>query len=177
MRNLRQLPTLSPDGPLERNVRAIAQFEQDQLHQRTIADRIGDGIARFAGSMTFVILNAVWYVAWLGINLGLIAGFQPFDPYPFTFLTLCVSLEAIFLSTFVLMNQNRMTQLVDLRGHINLQLDLLEEQESTKVLLLLTAVVKHLGLDEQLDDKELSQLLEETRVETLVEELEQELPQ
>jgi uncharacterized membrane protein len=175
MRKNWQLPTFKPDGPLERNVKAIAKFEQEKRQRRTLSDRIGDAIADFAGRMVFVIINLVWYVAWIVINAGLIPGIEPFDPYPFTFLTLCVSLEAIFLSIFVLMNQNRSARLADLRTQISLQLDMLEEEENTRILELLLAVVDHLGIDSHLDEEEVSELLGETQVETVAEKLEEEL--
>jgi uncharacterized membrane protein len=165
-----------PEEPVRRNVRAIAQLEQHFLQNRSLATRLGDWIARISGSMAFVVLNALWYAVWIVINVGLIPSIEPFDPYPFTFLTLCVSLEAIFLATFVLMSQNRMSRLDNLRNHLDLQINLLAEEENTKMLQMLDRISQRLGLEGGVGDEELQQLEEETQVETLVQELEESLP-
>jgi uncharacterized membrane protein len=81
-----------------------------------------------------------WFTGWLVINTGHLFRFKPFDPYPFSFLTLVVSLEAIFLTVFVLMSQNRMARQADKRAHLDLQVDLLAEQELTVILYLLRAI-------------------------------------
>lgn len=95
------------------NIRAVADIEHEYLAQRSHEERLGDTVARFAGSATFFVLNVVWYLAWILLNARIIPGLHPFDPYPFTFLTLMVSLEAIFLAIFVLASQNRMSRLAD----------------------------------------------------------------
>ena len=96
----------SPDPSLT-NIQAIARLEQQMLHSRSGADRIGAAITRIAGSLVFVGVHAVWFAAWIAVNAELVPGVPVFDPYPFSFLTLVVSLEAIFLAIFVLMSQNR----------------------------------------------------------------------
>jgi uncharacterized membrane protein len=165
-----------PQEPIRRNVRAVADLERQFLDNRSFSTRIGDWIARIAGSMGFVIFNALWYAVWIGLNSGLLPGFEPFDPYPYTFLTLCVSLEAIFLSVFVLMSQNRMSRIDSLRNHLDLQINLLAEEENTKMLQMLVRIGERLGLDPETSDVELRDLEQETQVETLVEELEKNLP-
>jgi uncharacterized membrane protein len=143
-----------PQEPVRRNVRAIAQLEQHLLQNRSLATRLGDWIARISGSMGFVILNALWYSAWIVINVGLMPGIEPFDSYPFTFLTFCVSLEAIFLATFVLMSQNCMSRLDNLRNHLDLQINLLAEEENTKLLQMLDRISQRLGLEAGVGDIE-----------------------
>jgi uncharacterized membrane protein len=158
------------------NIRRIADLERQFLEQRSWDTRIGDWISRVAGSMGFAILNAIWYAVWIVINIGLIPGIEPFDPYPFTFLTLCVSLEAIFLSVFVLMSQNRSSRMDTLRNHLDLQIDMLAEEENTRSLRLLTQISRRLGIDPEKDDPRMSDLTEDTAIEDLVEGLEQDLP-
>lgn len=89
--------------------------------------RFGD----FSGSVGFVFLHVVWFIAWFLINTGVIPGMKRFDPYPFILLAMVVSVEGVLLSTFVLMKQNRMQRQSDTRDHINLQIDLLAEKEVT----------------------------------------------
>jgi uncharacterized membrane protein len=79
------------------NVHAMRQLEEAAMAKRTRADRVAAAIARFCGSMTFAWMHVALFSAWIGYNT--LPWFHPFDPYPFTFLTLVVSLEAIFLST------------------------------------------------------------------------------
>jgi uncharacterized membrane protein len=126
--------------PAAKNVRTIAELERTALHDRSAADQVGDAIARTTGSAPFVVVHVAWFGSWVLVNTGRIPGFTPFDPFPFSFLTLVVSLEAIFLSVFVLMSQNRMTRLAEKRAHLDLQIDLLAEQELTALLELQRAV-------------------------------------
>lgn len=114
------------------NVKRIEQLDQAAKAQRSYADRIADDIARFCGSMTFVWVHVLWFGAWVIAN-GL-PGIRHFDPFPFTFLTFVVSLEAIFLSTFILISQNHETRLTERRNQLDLQINLLTEQENTRML-------------------------------------------
>jgi len=118
----------------------------------------------------------LWFAAWLIENLGLIPGVAPFDPYPFNFLTLIVSLEAIFLSTFVLMSQNRMSHLADKRAHLDLQINLLAEQETTIMLQMLQQICHHLGIEAATTTEEIQRLGKKTDIHTLVNELEKKVP-
>src|SRR5687768_5923913 len=86
------------------NVQAMRQLEEAAMARRSGADRAAAAIARFCGSITFVWMHVALFSAWIGYNA--LPWFDHFDPYPFTFLTLIVSLEAIFLSTFILISQN-----------------------------------------------------------------------
>ncbi|WP_316435060.1 DUF1003 domain-containing protein, partial [Escherichia coli] len=86
---------------------------------RTATDRVGDAIAGFAGTMTFVMLHVIGLTAWFVINLGLIPFIVPFDPYPFVLMAVIVSIEGVLLSTFILMKQNRMSRRADERNHLN----------------------------------------------------------
>jgi uncharacterized membrane protein len=159
--------------PAERNIRVIAELERRALHDRSTADRVSDAINRITGSAVFAAGNLVLFVAWISINTGRLPGIAPFDPFPFSFLTLIVSLEAIFLAIFVLMSQNRMTRQADKRAHLDLQVDLLAEQELTTMLQMLHAVCAKLQVEVRIPDKH---LLDETDVNRLATALESELP-
>jgi uncharacterized membrane protein len=161
---------------LERNVKAIAQLEERAIETRSSADRLSDVITWGAGSAAFVVGHVVLFTGWILANVGLVPGVVPFDPYPFSFLTLVVSLEAIFLAIFVLMSQNRAARLADRRAHLDLQVDLLAERELTVILHMLRALcAKHSVV---LDDvgTDVKDLLEETNVEELASNLDEKLP-
>src|ERR1700692_4051841 len=93
---------------IARNIEAIARVEETFVKNRSVADRIADWLGGFSGSLTFVLIHLAVYGSWILINVGIIPWVPRFDPYPFLLLSVGVSLEAIFLSTFVLIKQNRM---------------------------------------------------------------------
>ena len=95
-----------------------------------------------AGTPWFAWLHVAWFAAWVAWNAGFVPGWHPIDPFPFSFLTLVVSLEAIFLSIFVLISQNNLTRLSERRAHLDLQINLLAEQESTKTVALLERIAQ-----------------------------------
>ena len=128
----------------EKNLSAIADMEAKGLDERTRGERISDAISSFASTPAFALGHAVFFTLWVVTQSGLVPFVPVFDPFPFTFLTFIVSLEAIFLSLFVLVSQNRMTRQADRRSHLDLQVNLLAEQESTTALKLLYAMAKQL---------------------------------
>jgi uncharacterized membrane protein len=152
------------------NVHAMRQLEDAAMAQRTRADRVAAAIARFCGSMTFVVLHVAFFSAWIAYNV--IPALHPFDPYPFTFLTLVVSLEAIFLSTFILISQNYDMRISERRNQLDLQINLLSEQENTKVLQMLDRITRKLGCEDA-EDPQIRALEEATRPESLVEQIEE----
>ena len=107
-------------------------------------ERVTDGVSGLAASPAFIVVHAIWFVAWIGVNS---VGRATFDRYPFNLLTLAVSLEAIVLTGLVLMAQNRMTQLADKRAHLDLQINLLAEQELTAILKLQCLLAERAGID------------------------------
>jgi uncharacterized membrane protein len=131
------------------NVRAVAALEAEARRNRSTADRIADAVARFCGSMTFFWTHVAGFAAWIGINS--IPSLSHFDPFPFTFLTLVVSLEAIFLSTFIMVSQNQEKRLAERCSHLDLQINLLAEQETTKILNVLAGIAKKVGAASALD--------------------------
>ena len=160
----------------QKNIAAVSTMEYDALECRSKWERIGDVIARSAGHMWFTGLHALWFGIWIVLNCSLIPGVRPFDPFPFQFLTFVVSLEAIFLSLFILMSQNRSSRQADARAHLDLQINLLAEQESTKMLQMLHNLCSHHGLADA-RDPEVQQLQTPTEPEQLLRELKQSLPE
>ncbi|MBC7603239.1 MAG: DUF1003 domain-containing protein [Ramlibacter sp.] len=146
------------------------QLEEAAMNRRTSADRLAAAIARFCGSMTFVWLHVAVFAMWLAFNI--VPGLPHFDPYPFTFLTLVVSLEAIFLSTFILISQNYDMRISERRNQLDLQINLLSEQESTKMLQMLDSIARKVGADVA-EDPQVRALEEATRPEALVEQIEE----
>jgi uncharacterized membrane protein len=158
---------------IRRNIEAIATLEQEFLRRRSFADRAADAIGGFSGTAAFVWLHILAFAAYLVINLGYVPAIRPFDPYPFLLLSVGVSLEAIFLSAFVLMKQNRMSERADQRAHLDLQINLLAEREMTYVLQMLQRISTRLGV--RLDDEELEELAEEVSLEALATQLRERL--
>jgi uncharacterized membrane protein len=159
-----------------KNIRAVAELEQEHVHNRTLTDRISDRITAFSGSFLFVWINAIWFVIWIMLNMSVFPGIEPFDPFPFGLLTFFVSLEAIFLSTFVLISQNRSTLEADKRAHLDLQINLLAEQEMTKMLTLLKRLCEKEGLDTEVDP-EVEELSKKTDVRKIAKKLDADLPE
>ena len=152
------------------NVLAMRQLEDAAMAKRTGADRVAAAIARFCGQMRFVWIHVVLFAVWIAYNT--IPWFKAFDPYPFTFLTLVVSLEAIFLSTFILISQNYDMRVSERRNQLDLQINLLAEQENTKALQMLERIAKKVGAHIG-DDPQVRALEEATRPESLVQQIEE----
>jgi uncharacterized membrane protein len=157
------------------NIKTILGLENDALRARTGADRISDAIASFVGTLGFVLLHAVWFVAWAVINAGLIPFIPAFDPYPFQLLCMIVSLEGVLLSTFVLIKQNRMGYLSDRRDHLDLQINLLAEREVTRVLQVVDRIALHIGVEPEPADAQAKELSEVTQVDKLMGALDEKL--
>lgn len=149
------------------NVRKVADIEAAQKSGRTFGEKVAALVAAYCGSMAFVYVHVVWFTMWILIN----SVFTPlvFDPFPYTFLTLCVSLEAIFLSTFILISQNNETKLTERRNHLDLQINILAEQENTKMLELLQRIAKEVGVEA--DDPKTAALLKPMEPDKLVEQI------
>jgi uncharacterized membrane protein len=152
----------------ERNVTVIRELEEAAKEERTRTDRFAEAIANFCGSMTFVWVHVVWFGIWILINV--IPRLPHIDPFPFTFLTLVVSLEAIFLSTFILISQNHDSKISERRNHLDLQINLLSEQENTKMLVMLRAIAEKVGANPSRDDQ-VEALSEETKPQRLVKQI------
>ena len=157
---------------LRKNISAISEMQRRDVAARNPQERISDSITRFSGSTLFVFLHVIWFGLWILLNIGLvhIPRVSGFDPFPFGLLTMIVSLEAIFLSTFVLISQNRLAAASEKRAELDLQVNLLAEQESTKTLELLQLVAKKIGIECE-DEETTAALLEPTDPELLIKEI------
>jgi uncharacterized membrane protein len=162
-------PPDGDDATIESNVRVVAELEERALAARSLGEKIGDGAARLIGSMPFVLFHLVWFVGWIALNLRLIPSIHPFDPFPFGLLTLVVSLEAIFLSLFLLISQNRMTRQADKRAHLDLQINMLAEAETTKVLRMLERIGDQVGVPKEETSPDLDKPTDVARLATDVE--------
>lgn len=152
----RDSPSAPPAHPpgftsvLERNINALRHKRREENRKASLQDRIAETITRFTGSMVFVYVHLVLVAGWVAANLGLIPGLPAFDP-TFVILATFASVEAIFLSTFVLISQNRAAAEADRRAELDLQTNLLSEHEITRLLTLTRAIAEHLGIREAHD--------------------------
>lgn len=159
----------APDVPIthdfvEQTVDEVARLENRSRVALGAGDRFSDIATAFSGSVLFVMLHAVWFAGWISVNT--LPGVPHFDPFPFGFLTLIVSLEAIFLSTFVLISQNRQALAADRRAKVDLQVNVIAEQEVTKLLQLVTELHEWLRIDRPSDP-----VLEQMRSRTYISDL------
>lgn len=156
---------------VDRNVYALhARRAEDEL-RKTRSARIADGVTRFAGSMRFVYIHLVLVGAWIVVNLGIVPGVPRFDP-SFVVLAMAASVEAIFLSTFVLISQNRMAELADKRADLDLQISLLAEHEISRMLALVQQVAERMGVQEA-QDPELEELARDVHPEMVLDKIEE----
>lgn len=113
--------------------------------------KIADFLTEYFGTVSFFILNLLWFFIWIFLNVGVVPGLPPFDPYPFGLLTMIVSLEAIFLSIIVLISQNRASHIDSLREELDLKVNIRAEEEITKVINMLDEIHDHLGIQSAYD--------------------------
>lgn len=135
----------------------IRSFEAKALRKRSFTVKIADYLTSYFGSVGFLILNIIIFTVWIVINLGLIPSIPVFDEFPFVLLITAVSLEAIILTTIVLMSQNKQGHISTLRDELQLQVELITEREITKILRLLRELLKEKGYE--LKDEELEEML------------------
>jgi uncharacterized membrane protein len=158
---------------VEENVQAIKRWERATLRARSRTEQISDWIACTAASGPVLVLHVVWFGLWVTINVGAIRGIRPFDSFPFPFLTMTVSLEAIFLALFVLASQNRLARQSDKRSHLDLQINLLAEREMTAVLQLLQDIARHLDVQTSVTADQLRDLVKKTDLPRLTNRMEE----
>lgn len=143
-------PTLDPSGAmsptLSRNIEAIYERRRFKAASASTEERAAAAISKFAGSMLFVYIHLVLFGGWIVINVGLVPIMPAWDA-SLVVLAMIASVEAIFLSTFVLINQNRMAAEDDTRSDLDLQINLLNEHETTRLVSLVDAIAHHLGVE------------------------------
>lgn len=145
----------SPTPPVRRQF--YTTLEAKSLRSRSLPTKISDSLTAKTSTPLFLFINFICFFLWILANLGVIPGITPFDPFPFGLLTMFVSLEAIFLSIFVLISQARAAQIATLREELHLRINLIAEQEVTKSLEILAAMRKKMGITDE--DPELEHML------------------
>ena len=162
-------PVTGPSSDLaavvERNIAALVEREEREDAARPLQHRLADTVTRFTGSLTFVAVHLVVFGAWVLVNAGLLP-VPRFDP-SFVILATVASVEAIFLSTFVLISQNRMQAQADERASLDLQVSLLAEHEITRLITLVQAMARSMGVDEA-HDPELAELAKDVAPERVL---------
>ena len=158
---------------LARNINTLLDARRASERRRGAQDRLADAITRFTGSLTFVYLHALLFGGWVTWNLGWLGGLPKFDP-TFVILAMVASVEAIFLSTFVLISQNRMQAQAEKRAELDLQISLLAEHEVTKLMIVLDGVARKLGVP--VDDPEIAEVEKDVDPGAVLEALEDESP-
>lgn len=153
---------------LERNIEILTQRRRQQTLALSRQERIALAITRFAGNMGFIYLHVVLFGAWIAVNLW--PGAPHFDP-TLMHLATAASIEAIFLTTFVLITQNRMSEATERRAELDVQIGLLTEHELTRLLALNSAIAQHLGVSSEIDH-ELDELKRDVAPDAVMEKLE-----
>jgi uncharacterized membrane protein len=161
---------------VQEHVDLIAKHEQEFLAKRSVSARVGDRVAAFAGTLTFVVCHLVLFVAWVVVNTVGIDGVARFDPPPFSLLGTLLALEAILLASFILMRQARIGRRSDERDHLMLQVLLLTEKEMTAVVGMVQRIATQVGLEEEAKNAELDVLAQKTSVDAVARAIEQSLP-
>jgi uncharacterized membrane protein len=159
------------DAVLTRNIGALLEMRTQFHKDRSWQDRMADGITAFAGSLPFVGLHLLIVTGWILVNSRVFPHLPPFDPFPFSVLATSATVEAIFLATFVLITQNRMTRLADRRANLDLQINLLAEHEVTRLIGLVDAIAHRLGILDE-DKPDVEHLKEELAPEQVMEKIE-----
>jgi uncharacterized membrane protein len=169
-------PTYPPPPPrglspvLERNIHALQLRRQREEKKATPEERLAEAITRFTGSMRFVYLHLAFFGLWIGANLSWIPGVPAWDP-SFVVLAMVASVEAIFLSTFVLISQNRMAAAADKRADLDLQVSLLAEHEVTRLVTLVSGIADRLGVETEAD-AEVKEIARDVAPDAVLDELE-----
>jgi uncharacterized membrane protein len=171
------LPRRAAANPTQYNIDAIAKLEHDALERRTATERVSDIITKLVGNVRFLMMQALLIAGWCLVNLRIIPGLKPFDPFPFGVLALVVSSESVFLTLFVLISQSRMSRQSERRSHLDLQVSMLSEQELTTILQLLQKLCQHVGVDVDSSKQEVQSFSKTTDVHKLASELEEKLPE
>jgi uncharacterized membrane protein len=146
------------ETPVVKNVQAIAELERRMLEERKHISRLSDIATRVAGSTPFIVGHLVLFAGWVVINTSRFA----FDMAPFNLLNLILALEAIILTSIVLISQSALRRIGDLRTHLDLQVNILAEQELTAILGLLNRICKHLDIDMRSAEPKVEELAKET---------------
>jgi uncharacterized membrane protein len=159
--------TLAESNSTENNIEKIVRLEGEAEQDRGIVERLSETIGHFVGTVSFVVVQVTFVTGWIVANTWL----TTFDPFPFPFLVGILGYEAVILTAFVLIRQNRMSLRADRRNHLALQVNLLSEQEATKIIQMLERMSRQLGMEHQVTDKESRELSGDTSIDTIARDL------
>jgi uncharacterized membrane protein len=157
------------------NIEKVVHLEEEEERRRSFIDRFPEMVGSFAGSVAFVACQLTFVGLWVIANLGIIPGVPVFDPFPYSLLSSLLSLEGVLLTAFVLIRQNRMSLIGDRRSHLDLQISLLAEKETTKIIQMLERMSGKMGIARHVVDQESKELGQATAVESLAQELKEKL--
>jgi uncharacterized membrane protein len=161
---------------ISENIAAIIGAEQAANRRRSRSEAFYEFAGNSIGTLKFVAFQLIAVILWVVINAGLIPPVRPFDPFPFPILNQIIALEAVLITAFVLMKQNRISKLADRRAHLNLQINLLTERETTKIIGMLLEIGKRFDIEHEVFDEESRQLSRLLTIETLIETLHSKFP-
>ena len=169
-----------PENPIpsyiHENIDAIIEAEQAVQRSRSLSEVVFEWVGGFIGTLSFVVAQVLGVVLWVAINAGLAPPLRPFDPFPFPILSLILTLEALLVAAFVLMKQNRMSKIADRRTHLDLQINLMTERETTKIIGMLLEIGKRLDIQHKVLDEESRQLSRLLAIETLIDTMHSKFP-
>ncbi len=157
------------------NIEAIVGAEEALTARRSRGERLGEKVADFAGTPTFLLTQASAVVAWVVLNAGLVPAIPIFDPFPYSLGGALLSLEGVLLACFVLTKQAHEGRLSERRSHLNLQANLLVEQEVTKLIQMMLRTSAVEGIEAAVVDAESHELGQVTAVDELAKELDRRL--
>ncbi|WP_246590375.1 DUF1003 domain-containing protein [Rhizobium lentis] len=160
---------------LDRNISALIRRRAEDEKALSRQERLAQVMTNFAGSMVFVYIHAAAFSLWIVVNLGWLPIFPPFDP-SLVILAMAASVEAIFISTFVLISQNRMAAEDDKRADLSLQISLLNEHETTRLVAMVAAIAEKLGVETEVAPHEIDEMKKDVPPEVVMEEIERQQP-
>jgi len=154
----------------EKNIESILKLEEKDDQELSALHRVSHAVGWFVGTIYFVLFQCFFVLLWIGLNTQLLVSGPAFDPYPFALLPTVLGLEAVLLTSFVLIRQNAMDLRSERRNHLDLQINLLAEKEATSILKILREIADHLEIDVSAD-AEREELAEDTAVESIARDL------
>ena len=161
-------------GDLSQDPKTVKSIKAKSDEERSFTEVVADRTTAFLGSTIFLLANILIIIVWIIINMGLVPGIQPFDAFPFALLTTAVSLEAIILAILVLISQNRAARVADLREEVQLQVNILTEEEITRLLWMLILLFQKNGIPIP-EDKRLQKLLRATDIKGIEKRIEKQI--
>jgi uncharacterized membrane protein len=165
------MPGDSLNSSLRRNIEALRRRREEEDANASVEERIAAAITGFSGSMRFVYLHLALYGLWIVANLGWVPGLRPWDP-TFVVLAMIASVEAIFLSTFILITQNRMAAAADRRAELDVQINLLAEAEITKLVELVSGIAEQMDVPEA-EEPEIQEMKRQVAPEAVLDAIEE----